>query len=251
MLAYLNFIPGSAEMRKKVATRENLSSWKEVSNLSKTPRVVVLPDHSTVTLSPETRLRFLAAFDGRERVVYLDGEGFFEVARNIERPFFVHTSSLTMKVLGTSFTIKAFQKLKRVIVEVKTGKVSVRKNDGQSNGGRKVDEIILTPNQKIVYDNAEDRLSRMIVDAPQAILPAEEVKRMRFENAPVAEVFQAIEKVYGVDIVYDEGNFSNCRLTTSISDGGIYNRLDIICKAMEARYEMAENQIVVTGPGCN
>ena len=230
---------------------EGYLKWEQISNTGEVPQLITLPDKSKVTLEPQSQLKFSAAFNETERAVYLEGEAFFEVAHNVKRPFLVYTNKLTTKVLGTSFTVKAFQQEKKVTVSVKTGKVSVYTNDEAKKEKTKTDEIILTSNQKIVYDKAENKLSRMIVEKPQAILPAEEVKRMRFENAPVKEIFNAIEKVYGVDIVYDEDKFSSCTLTTAISDGDIYNRLDIICKAIGASYELNENHIVIKGVGCN
>lgn len=235
-----------------LALREEASvKWREISNTAEISRHITLPDESEVTLEPQSRLKFSLAFNETERVVYLEGEAFFEVSRNVKRPFLVHTNKLTTKVLGTSFSVKAFQREKDVIVEVKTGKVSVYTNDEAEKREKINGEVILTPNQKIVYDKAEKKLSRMIVESPQAIIPAEEVKKMRFEGAPVKEIFEAIEKVYGVDIEYDEAKFSPCTLTTAISDGDIYNRLGIICNAIGARYELVENHIVISGEGCN
>ena len=70
------------------------------------------------------------------------------------------------------------------------------------------------------------------------------------KNYSPEEIFEAIEKVYGLDIVFDEAKFSSCTLTTSISDGGLFNRLDIICGAINATYSVKENQIVIEGTGC-
>src|SRR5690606_35184035 len=94
-----------------------------------------------------------------------------------------------------------------------------------------------------------NKLSRMIVSEPKAIIPAEEFDRMRFEGAPVKEIFDALEKVYGVDIAYDEEKFATCTLTTSISGQNIYNRLDIICKVIGASYEVKDGRIMIYGPG--
>lgn len=225
--------------------------WRQISNTAEVSQRITLPDESEVTLEPKSRLKFSLAFDEAERAVYLEGEAFFEVSRNVKRPFLVHTNKLTTKVLGTSFSVKAFRQEKDVIVEVKTGKVSVYTNDEAEKSEEISAEIILTPNQKIVYDKAKKKLSRMIVESPQAIIPAEEVKKMRFEGAPVKEIFEAIEKVYGVDIEYDEAKFSPCTLTTAISDGDIYNRLGIICNAIGASYKLVENHIVISGRGCS
>ena len=244
---YLNHW-NAADGKVLSAIEKKSLKWASISNTGENPRVITLPDQSKVTLESQSKLKFSQAFDEKERAVYLDGEAFFEVTPNAERPFLVHANQLTTKVLGTSFCIKAFQDEKSVTLAVKTGKVSVYTNDKVNE---KTPEIILTPNQKIVYDKTENKLLKMIVDSPQPMIPAEQIKRMRFEGASVVEIFEAIEKIYGVDIVFEEDKFSSCTLTTSISDGGIYNRLDIICQAIGARYELSENQILIIGSGCN
>lgn len=230
---------------------KNSVKWKVVPNSGDTPQVIMLPDGSKVTLEPQSQLKFSALFDEIERAVTLDGEAFFEVAHNKERPFLVRTNNLITKVLGTSFSVKAFRGEKDVVVSVKTGKVTVYINQNARSDSPENPEVILTPNQKIVYDKRNNKLSKSIVDFPQVILPEEEVKRMRFEAAPVTDIFEAIEKIYGVDLVFDADKFSGCSLTSVISDGDLYKRLDIICKAIGATYSLNENQIVIDGPGCN
>jgi transmembrane sensor len=226
-------------------------AWTEILNPEDLPREITLPDGSLVILEPESQLKFSSNFNEQERAVYLSGEAFFDIFRNEGRPFLVHTSQLTTRVLGTSFRVIAIEGDKDVIVSVQTGKVSVFPNQGAGEMGTKSSEIILTPNQKIVYDKSQKKLSRMIVKSPRAIIPAEEVRKMRFENAPVLEIFLAIEKAYGVDIVVDEHAFSSCYLTTAISDGDIFNRLNIICNAIGARYDLKEGHILITGKGCD
>lgn len=242
---------GPAGKREMLASRPiDTIGWQHISNTGDLPQRVTLPDSSKVTLQPRSKLRFSTVFGKEERKVCLEGEAFFEVAHNEKVPFLVHVNRLTTKVLGTSFTVKAFRSESNVTVEVMTGKVSVYMNKKREKD-TKTDEIILTPNQKIVYDKTVNKLSRMIVDVPKVIVPAEEFRRMRFESAPVGQIFNAIEKVYGVDIVYDQKKFSGCMLTTAISDGDIYNRLDIICKVIGASYEIKEDRIVISGSGCN
>jgi hypothetical protein len=74
--------------------------------------------------------------------------------------------------------------------------------------------------------------------------------RMHFEGAPVSRIFDQLEKVYGVEIDFDRIVFSSCTLTTSIAEGNIYDRLNMICKAIDARYVLKENHIVIEGNGC-
>ncbi len=226
--------------------------WTQIKNTEKTARRVDLPDGSHVTLEPQSLLKYSSSFNQIKREIYLQGEALFEVHRNEQRPFFVYTPEVTTMVLGTSFRVRAFEKDKDITVAVRTGRVSVYTNhkDEKERNDRPA-EIILTPNQQVIYNRNEKTILRKIVDVPLPILPPEKVMRMRFEEAPVQEIFEAIEKVYGVEIVFDKERFSACALTTSISDGGLYNRLNIICKAIGAEYTLNEHQIVINGTGCN
>lgn len=223
--------------------------WEIKINSQNTAQVVRLPDGSKVVLEPNSTIRHLSRFEASRREVYLDGEGFFEVAHNVEQPFLVYAKQVTAKVLGTSFTVRAFRDEKEVVVAVKTGRVSV---DTQAND-RRADssQVILTPNTEIIYNQDGRQLIKRIVETPLPLLPPEEIKRMRFVDAPLKEVFGAIEKIYGVDLVFDEATFASCVLTTSISDGGIYKRLDIISDAIGVKYAVVEDKIVITGRGCN
>lgn len=227
-------------------------TWTEIVNTEKTSKLFTLPDGSHVTFEPQSRLRYSSLFNQNTRDVYFEGDALFEVQRNEQRPFIVHTAEVTTVVLGTSFRVRALEKDKNITVAVRTGRVSVYANrDDKKTRDSKPAEIILTPNQQVIYDRYEKTILRKLVEVPLPILPPEKVKLMRFEEGPVAEIFEAIEKVYGVEIVFDKERFSSCALTTSISDGGLYNRLDIICKAIGAEYTINDHQIEIKGTGCN
>lgn len=226
-------------------------SMKVVHNQGIDPSHVNLPDGSQIMLNPGGKISFIETFDKAKREIFLEGEAFFEVAHDANRPFFVYTNEVTTKVLGTSFTIRALPQDKNITVAVKSGKVSVYTHQDVSKERSKPSETILTPNQQIVYNRERNKVSRMLVSVPQIIKPKEEIRRLRFEEASVSEIFTALEEIYGVDIVFDEKLLAACTLTTSISDGTIYNRLDIICKAISATYTVEETQIVVSGLGCN
>lgn len=223
---------------------------KNISNDTQEVMEVLLGDGSHVFLRPQSSLSFREPFDDAERVVALEGEALFSVARDTLRPFLVNTNEVVTKVLGTRFTVSAFPDEDNITVAVMSGKVSVitKKHKTVTSA---VTETILTPNQKIIYNKRDNIVLRAIVQEPAPVLPADVVKRMHFEAAPIKEIFHALEQVYGVDIEFDENIFSSCILTTSIGEGGIYNRLDMICKAIDARYTIRENHIVITGAGCN
>lgn len=239
------------EVNRVVASADAISpSWEKVINTGIDAREVRLPDGSLVVLEPESEVRFMTAFNGMERSVWLEGEAFFDVCPDKTKPFMVYARELTTKVLGTSFSVRSRKNDKDAAVSVRTGKVFVVTSSakGPDAGER---EVVLTPNQRIIYDKVQDKIARSIVEKPAMVLPAEEVRKMRFEGAPVSAIFNAIEKVYGVDLVFDSTIVQQCRLTSVISDGELFNRLEIICKAIGARYELEENRIVIHGTPCN
>lgn len=226
----------------------NVGKEDVIVNNSNVAMKHTLADGSNVTLKPHSSISVADHFNETTREIHLDGEAFFEIAHNKERPFFVHANGIITKVLGTSFTVKAFKSDNDVIVSVNSGKVSVY-NEKPDKTNKKA-EVILTPNQQIVYDKNRETISRKIVEAPQPIVNEKEMKRTLFKAAPVNEIFAAIEDIYGIEIEVDEA-LSSCKLTTSISDGDLYNRLSIITNAIGATYTINENRIVITGGGCN
>jgi ferric-dicitrate binding protein FerR (iron transport regulator) len=224
---------------------------RTISNDTKEEMEVSLEDGSRVLLKPESKLIISQSFANARRVVWLEGEAFFDVSRDTLHPFSVHTSEVVTKVLGTSFTVSAFADDENITVSVMTGKVSVITKQDENPASASLHETVLSPNQKVIYNRRHQVVSRSLVEEPLPILPAEVVQHLHFEAAPIKEIFAALEEVYGVDITFDETTFSACILTTSIGEGNIYSRLDMICKAIDARYVLRENQIFISGPGCD
>jgi len=190
----------------------------------------------------------------------LSGEAFFEVTKNPNRPFVVYANELITKVIGTSFTIKAFPKDKEVTVNVKTGQVSVsvakQATNPQTVSQRELEGIVLFPNQKAVLSRQDVRLVKSLVENPALIAietPAHKPIRgsFEFDASPASSVFKAIELAYGVDIVFDETLFSTCEFTGNINDESLYEKLDIICKSIEAKYQILDAQIIISGKGCD
>ncbi len=108
------------------------------------------------------------------------------------------------------------------------------------------EEIILTPNQEVVYNTIDENFLKKIVDDPQIILEKPTLFAMEYDATPVARIFQVIEENYGIDIVYDDKELSSCSLTTSMAEEGLYERIEIICQAIGAKYEMKDGKILIT-----
>lgn len=226
----------------------------EKVNNTTSPLLVMLEDSSRITLAPESKLRYAKNFSGTKREVYLTGEAFFDISKDASRPFFVYANELVTKVLGTSFTIRAYKTSKEVTVEVKTGRVSVFT---QSDPGKKskesnneLDGIVLSPNQKIIYARDQVRMVKTLVEKPEIIVSKAQTPQFIFEDVPATEAFDSIGKAYGIDILYDEEILKGCPLTAILENQTLHEKLTIICKAIEANYEILDGQVVIHGKGC-
>jgi transmembrane sensor len=234
-------------------SREARNLFVHEVNTGDKPREILLPDKSIVTLKPGSALRFSKNFEGDKREVHLSGEAFFRVQKEATRPFLVYSNEVVTKVLGTSFNIRAYASDKEVTVVVKTGKVSVYTNtDNRGSENLKADqpEIILTPNYQVVYNRSKDRVSKQVVEVPEIILSQPTLFEMQYDGVPVSGIFEVLEENYGVDIDFDEAQLKNCMLTTSMSDEGFYERIEIICRAIGAEYVATDAGISIKSHGC-
>jgi transmembrane sensor len=106
-----------------------------------------LPDGTSVTLNSESTLRYPAAFTGQTREVTLTGEAFFDVIKDHEHPFIIHTDKMNVKVLGTAFDVKSYPNDAVSETTLIRGAIEVTLKDRPS------DRIILKPKEKLIVTN--------------------------------------------------------------------------------------------------
>jgi ferric-dicitrate binding protein FerR (iron transport regulator) len=226
---------------------EKISPLTEISNDTKIVQRVSLVDGTFVDLSPGGIIKFPKKFTNK-REVYLDGEAFFEVKKDSLRPFLVYTREITTRVLGTSFRIHADDNANEFIVSVKTGKVSVLPSDNLSMQ-MKTSPVVLIPNQQVIYNRQEKSMHKTLVDEPKMITE-KTVRESNYTNALVVEILNALEKDYGINVEYNNEALKDCTLTSDMTEEDFYERIDIICNAIGAKYEIQDTTVVITGKGC-
>ena len=250
-LKYADLTQTSTEFTNSIVGND---SFIEKVNNTIFPLLVTLDDSSKITLAPKSKLRYAKKFQQDKREVYLTGEAFFDISKDAGRPFFVYANELVTKVLGTSFTIKAYKTSKEVTVEVKTGRVSVFTQldpDLKSKvSNHELEGIVLSPNQKIIYARDQVRMVKTLVEKPEIIVSKAKTPQFIFEDVPATEAFDSIGAAYGIDILYDDELLKGCPLTAILENQTLHEKLTIICKAIEANYEILDGQIVIHGKGC-
>lgn len=240
----------SADVEHFTFATEGYPDWKLAVNEARQSMLIQLADGSQVSLGQHSRLRYPAEFGTTKREVFLTGNAFFEVTKNPHAPFLVYTNTIVTKVLGTSFEVKSSPDSSDVTVEVRTGRVSVYANDSDLHQDPEARGIILTPNQKAVYHRPDASIRKALVDKPILLLSVKEMEQFFFEAAPAAEVFQALGKAYGIDVIYDEEVLKNCLLTINLTDEDLYQRLEVISMVIDIHYKFIDGQIVIFSRGC-
>lgn len=237
------------------------SEMQRTTNSSDHVKSIKLADGSAVALQPGAVLTYPHQFSPDKREVYLQGEAFFDVKKDSARSFFVYHKNLVTHVLGTSFNVKTDERTKMVEVAVRTGRVEVyeKLQDANEPVAKTGNGVILTPNQKVVYNGERKTFDATIVDVPlpipqtagktaaaKAVPPA-----ISFSEVSFGKIINTLEEMYGIGIEVEDDNIKNCHFSGDISDMNLYVKLDVICQALNASYEKKGTKIIVRGKGCN
>jgi transmembrane sensor len=226
------------------------SHWVRRTNSTLQAQHLELADGSHVTLATGSTLKYQSDLTGARREVYLTGQACFKVAKNPNRPFLVYTEKLVTTVLGTTFLVKAYAG-EPDLVAVREGRVAVQRRQGAELSATPnqlaAASVLLLPNQQATYSAKTRRLAKALVDKPIILTP----QPLAFKNRPVTEVLDALEKAYGVNIVYDPARLNACTVTIAFDDESLFEQLDTLCKALNAKYKLANNaQIIFESNGC-
>jgi transmembrane sensor len=203
---------------------------------------VSLPDGSKVILNSHSRLSYKDGFNGKNREVYLTGEGFFDVKHNPDKPFIVHTGNLKTVVLGTAFNVKALANDGAITVTVTRGKVAVQKGERLLG--------LLQPNEQIVYRVNLEKADRKTINADTVI--AWQEKDLFFQNITMEEAVSMISEKFNVNIQFQSDLGKKCRFTaTFVNKQSLSEVLDAITTFNNATYTQSTDRIIISGSECN
>lgn len=242
--------PRSAPMPRDVPKVANLLVRQDLDRVNQTDRsqTVYLVDGTRVVLQPGSGIRYAAFLQKDKREVYLEGNAFFEVAKDARRPFYVYSGDVVVRVLGTSFKVVTDKESGDITVLVTTGKVAVTRKTAPLPH-----PLILTTNQIALYKGHSRDLVQLNAekkDLTPDLTPTAPAITFNFDETPVIEIFQTLENAYGIPFHYDKATFSNCVLTTSMGDESLEDKIRIICAAIGATYELKEDGVFLEGKPC-
>ncbi len=153
---------------------------------------LTLSDGTTVNLSPRSKFRYPDSFGREERCVILDGEAFFDVKKNPDKPFIVQTNRYNVKVLGTKFNV--FDYMSSVIYETSLyeGSIEVYKKDD-----KETNSVILVPNEQVVLK--DNMLIKSVMDSNDVTMKENGI--VVFESRSFKEIIKKLELYYNMNFI--------------------------------------------------
>lgn len=200
------------------------AQWIDISTTYGNTAQCLLPDGSTVWISPGTTLSYPKIFKGNSREVRLSGEARFSVSKDKKKPFRVRTNTCTIQVLGTVFRVSDYPENQQTFARLEEGSIEVVPANNK--------KYVLSPNQKIIID----KNARTIRILPTEITPWEEGE-LSFEDIPLHDIFQALKRHYGISIVYRYFHPGNDRYSIK------FNQKENLEQALDLLQTLTENFI--------
>jgi transmembrane sensor len=201
---------------------------------------VILPDNSKVWLNAGSQLTFPTIFDAVERRVYLEGEGYFDVEGEVERPFYVHTENMVVKVLGTTFNISSYKDDSFASTVLLSGEIEL-----QGAGEISFEPQILKPGTAAVLRKDSKRLSISNETVEDHVSWTR--KQLVLKNTPLTEILARLERVYNTDILIqydtsegDETFSGRLDLTQPLT-----NLLTTLYNPLEYQFQKEERRIII------
>jgi ferric-dicitrate binding protein FerR (iron transport regulator) len=223
---------------------------------------LVLPDGSQVWLNSGSRLHYKNDFNTRLREVELDGEAFFEVAKNADHPFIVHTSAINVKVLGTAFNVKSYPKESIIETTLLRGMVEVTRKDDPS-----APKVILRPNEKLVFHKntvpehpvsgiaghaaklPETMSDISIIPLRRNIPDSDKVEtswmynKLVFDGDSFEELAAKMERWYNIKIVFKNERLLKYRFKGVFSNETVQDALNALRLTARFTYSIKDNEI--------
>ncbi|MGB3005041.1 MAG: FecR family protein [Chitinophagaceae bacterium] len=238
----------------------------EVSSQPGSKTKIKLPDGSIVWLNAGSKLTYTKEFGKKVREVNLTGEAFFDVTKINEKPFIIHTSSINIRVLGTSFNVKAYPDDKLTETSLIRGSIEVTIKN------RPNDKIILSPSEKLVVENnmiiqkekssqtinadyvvAQPSISPLVIIDKLKYSPADSSvaetqwinNKLIFRDESFADLAVRMERWYNVSIEIKDPLIRQARLNGIFQTETISQALQALKESIPFRFEKNGNKIFI------
>lgn len=200
---------------------------------------MTLPDGTEVWLNAGSRMVYSQGFGMTDRRLEFEGEGFFEVQRNADLPFAIHTRELDVTVLGTKFNFRNYADDETVTVDLLEGKVAL------DNHLQDMETRYLAPSEKMVLDKATGDMEIVTAEAERVKVWTDDV--LLFDEELLPEIARSLERAYDVQIVISNPTLETARFYGRFDrqKQSIYDILNILSSTGRMQYEIKGDVVVL------
>lgn len=197
---------------------------------------VTLPDGSKVWLNSLSELQYTASYNMKSRALRLNGEAYFEVAHNPQKPFIVTCNDIQVEALGTAFGVKAYNEDELINTILMRGKVKVNTPDGST---------VLLPNDRVLYNrNTKKTEYAKVTNATD--FTGWIHNELRFENETLFEIAKNIQRIYNVQITFSTESLKNLRYTGTVNNNSLENVLNIITLTSPVSFHIDNQKVILS-----
>ncbi|WP_254412579.1 FecR family protein [Dyadobacter diqingensis] len=201
----------------------------------------VLPDGSTVWLNAGSKLKYSSLFNRKLREVTLeDGEAYFDIRHDTEKPFVVYAGKTKTQVLGTAFAVKSYKNLSQTQISVASGKVGV-----MGSGATGKHPVFLLPNQQVTFNAAGSTFEKANINAQDFI--GWKDGKLQFNNENLASIAVMLEKKFDTSIQFKERDLSKLRFSAGFeASEKLDDILEVLCLAENLTYKIDGKKITLS-----
>ena len=235
--------------------------YNEIVAKRGTKTKIILPDGSQVWLNSDSKLSYGERFNDTIREVSLEGEAYFDVIKDKNRPFVVMTNALNIRVLGTAFNIKSYAQDATIETTLIRGMIEVRKNNESATK-----KIVLTPNEKLIYNKSEAILVRTnneqntiakklealsITTLSKNIPDSSRVEtawiygRLVFDGDSFVTLAEKMERWYNIKITIQNQSISNNRFSGVFEKENVEEAFKALQLITMFKYDIHDNEILI------
>src|SRR5438552_7255366 len=220
--------------------------WREYATTAAQRMVVRLQDGTQVTLAPKSRVRYAADYGTARRDLYLDGEAYFQVAPDSQRPLRVHTAASVTEDLGTAFVVRAYADQVATEVVVAEGRVKLSRADTTAASSH-APALVLEARDLGTLDPSGVTAVRRGVDVGRYLAWTRGV--LAFDGAPLGDVVVTLGRWYNVEIRLADSGLAARRLTATFQNESIDLVLQRIALTVGLRVERADGSVILLRNG--
>jgi len=223
---------------QNVRLRSEMASVQVTQEIRTQPGVrssFFLPDGTKVWLNSASTIQFPSVFTGETRTIELDGEAYFEVSANKQKPFIVESAALDVMALGTAFNLCAYSEDNKISTTLSKGKVQVTTHQG------KKEQFFLKPDEQLNFERNTLKMSKTHVNVNNII--AWKDGKLIFDETPFHEVVRKLGRWFNTDIILEDKSIANYRYTATFTNENLSQVMELLTFSAPIEFSSTNREI--------